>query len=644
VEVARVTWTFCSRTGRAAGDRSIARHRFAGGESVAAMKLEEYGFIGDLHTGALVGSNGSIDWLCLPRFDSDACFAALLGTKGNGHWQIAPAGPVRNVRRRYRPHTLVLETEFETDDGVVRLIDCMPPADKLHNVVRVVEGVRGKVRLAMHLVIRFDYGLTVPWVSRDDGALKAIAGPNALVLRTDVDTYGEDLSTCADFTVGAGERRTFVLTWFRSHESPPGRLDALRSVEETEQFWKDWCARCKYEGPWTEAVVRSLITLKALTFKPTGGIVAAATTSLPEHLGGVRNWDYRYCWLRDATFTLLCLMDAGYSEEAAAWSDWLLRAVAGDPSQLRIMYGPAGERRLPEHELSHLCGYENSRPVRIGNAAYDQFQLDVYGEVLDAAHLKREIGLPTTPDAWHVQRHLVEFVAKHWRDADEGIWEVRGPRRHFTHSKVMAWVTLDRGVKSVEEFGLRGDVGRWRQIRDEIHADVCAHGCDRDRGIFVQYYGGPHLDASLLMMPLVGFLPASDPRMKRTIHAIRDELTIDGLVHRYHPEQSEEVDGLPPGEGAFLPCSFWMVDCLHLLGEQDEARRYFEHLLTLRNPLGLLSEEYDLKERRLVGNFPQAFSHVALINSAQNLSRKVHPAEERSGKEKPQAGRRAATA
>lgn len=594
------------------------------------MNLEDYGFIGDLHTGALVGATGSVDWLCLPHFDSDACFAALLGTERNGHWQIAPTAPARVTHRRYRPETLILETDLETEAGAVRLIDCMPPADDRHDIVRVVEGLRGAVPVALKLVIRFDYGTTVPWVRREDGGIKAIAGPNALVLHTDVKTHGEDLSTCAEFTIKAGERKTFVLTWHRSHEPSPEPIDALRAIAHTQNFWREWSAHCTYKGEWREAVVRSLITLKALTFRPTGGIVAAATTSLPERIGGVRNWDYRYCWLRDATFTLLSLMEAGYRNEATAWSDWLLRAVAGNPEQLQMLYGVAGERRLTEIELPHLDGYENSRPVRIGNAATEQFQLDVYGEIMDAMHLKRRIGLRLSEDAWPLQRNLVSFVVENWSEPDEGIWEIRGPRRHFTHSKMMAWVALDRAVKSIEDFGLAGDLDRWRAVRQEIHDEVCDRGYDHRRGVFTQYYGSEGLDAGLLMMPLVGFLPVDDPRVSRTIMAIRDELTADGLVHRYNPEHSADVDGLPPGEGAFLPCSFWLVDCLHLLGRHDEARARFERLLALRTPLGLLSEEYDCRAARLIGNFPQAFSHVALINSAQNLSRHGQPARERA--------------
>jgi GH15 family glucan-1,4-alpha-glucosidase len=594
------------------------------------MKLEDYGFIGDLHTGALVGANGSIDWLCLPRFDSDACFAALLGTDDNGCWRIAPRDEPGRGTQHYRPDTLVLETEFRTSTGVVRVIDCMPPADVAHDVVRVVEGIEGEVPMKMVLAIRFDYGATVPWVRHEDGGVRAVAGPNALLLHSDVETHGEKLTTVAEFTIGPGQRKTFVLSWHRSHEPLPKKIDPLRAMEETERYWREWCGRCTVHGEWRDAVVRSLIVLKALTYLPTGGMVAALTTSLPEHLGGVRNWDYRYCWLRDATITLLALLDAGYTDEAAEWSEWLLRAVAGDPSQLQMLYGVAGERRLTEIVLPHLRGYEDSAPVRIGNAAAEQFQLDVYGEVMDAMHAKRKKGLPSSEDAWCVQRHLVEFTIAHWQDPDEGIWEIRGPRRHFTHSKVMAWVALDRAVKAVEDFGMKGDVERWQAVRDEIHADVCARGCDPQRGLFVQYYGSRALDASLLMIPMVGFLPASDPRVEKTILAIRDELKVDGLVHRYHPQESAEVDGLPPGEGAFLPCSFWLADCLLLLGRREEARELFEHLLARRTPLGLLAEEYDCSARRLTGNFPQAFSHVALVNTAYKLTHASRVGEERA--------------
>ncbi len=594
------------------------------------MHLEDYGLIGDLNTAALVSRDGSIDWLCLPRFDSDACLAALLGTPANGRWLLAPADPIRRASQRYRENTLILETEFETDSGVVRLTDFMPPADERHDIVRFVEVLRGRVRLRMELIVRFDYGEAVPWVRRsDDGATRFVAGPNALVLHTDVPLHGKDLATCAEFELSAGERREFVLAWFPSHENAPAAIDSHAALASTERFWRDWCARCTYRGKWHDAVIRSLITLKALTYLPTGGIIAAPTTSLPEHLGGVRNWDYRYCWLRDATFTLFSLMEAGYRDEATAFSDWLQRAVAGDPGQLQMLYGVAGERCLREFELPHLRGYEDSRPVRVGNAAARQFQLDVYGEIIDATHFKRHLGLPTSDDAWRVQRHLINFVADHWRDPDEGIWEVRGPRRHFTHSKVMAWVALDRGIKSAEHFQLDGELARWREARDRVHDEVCTQGYDAARGVFTQFYGSAQLDSSLLMMPLVGFLPIDDPRVVHTIEAIQRDLTTDGLVRRYNTSESTDVDGLPPGEGAFLPCSFWLVDCLSLLGRRDEAIALFERLLSLRSPLGLLSEEYDSPTRRLTGNYPQAFSHVALVNSAQNLFASTHPAEER---------------
>lgn len=595
------------------------------------MKLESYGFIGDMHTCALVGLNGSIDWLCVPRFDSNACFAALLGEPNNGCWQIAPEGAVKRSSHAYRKDTLILETEFETETGVVRVVDCMPPAGPNRDVVRVVEGVSGSVAMKMNLVIRMDYGRTVPWVRHRAGGLTAVAGPDALVFRTPVPTHGEGLSTVANFTVNAGDKVPFILTWYFSHLPAPEPIDVPRALERTDLFWREWASRCTYHGEWRDAVVRSLITLKALTYVPTGGIVAAATTSLPEHIGGVRNWDYRYCWLRDATFTLYSFMEAGYTEEAAAWSEWLLRAVAGDPAQLQIMYGAAGERSLPEFELKHLAGYEGSRPVRVGNGAAEQFQLDVYGEVLDALHLARTVGLRPGPDSWSLQRHLTDFVAANWMKPDEGIWEIRGPRRHFTHSKIMAWVALDRAVKGIEEFGLDGDLARWRETRQAIHDDVCAKGYHPGRRAFTQYYGSELLDASVLMLPLVGFLPATDERVISTVEAIQRELLRDGLVYRYHPDKSSAVDGLPPGEGAFLPCSFWLVDCLYLMGREKEARTLFEHLLDMRNDLGLLSEEYDPVARRLLGNYPQAFTHIGLINTAQNLAQDIRgPAELRS--------------
>jgi GH15 family glucan-1,4-alpha-glucosidase len=595
------------------------------------MKLEDYGFIGNTHTGALVGINGSLDWLCAPRFDSDACLAALLGAEKNGHWQISPREPVLKVSHAYRGETLILETVFETANGRVRLIDCMPVDGGDHcDVVRVVEGIEGRVEMELKLVVRFDYGQTIPWVKRSEEGLTAVAGPNALVLRADVPTFGEDLSTLARFSVGQGEKKTFVLSWYRSHEPIPERVDALKAVADTEAYWREWSSRCTYRGEYREAVLRSLITLKGLTYAPTGGIVAALTTSLPEKLGGVRNWDYRFCWLRDATFTLYSFMQAGYTEEAAAWSHWLLRAVAGDPAQLQIMYGAAGERRLVEVQLAHLAGYENSTPVRIGNAASEQLQLDVYGEVMDAMYLARKMKIDCDPAYWRLERHLVDYVEANWTKPDEGIWEIRGPRRHFTHSKVMAWVAVDRAVREVEEFGLDGPLDRWRELRDTIHCEVCEQGFHAKRGAFTQYYGSDKLDAALLMIPLVGFLPATDERVRSTIELIQKELLFDGYVQRYHPDESASVDGLPPGEGAFLPCSFWLVDCLHLLGREEEAKAMFQQLLDIRTSLGLLSEEYETVRHRLIGNFPQAFTHVGLINTARNLSPKVGPADHRS--------------
>jgi GH15 family glucan-1,4-alpha-glucosidase len=604
------------------------------------MNLESYGFISDMHTCALVGLNGSIDWLCLPRADKNAVFAALLGEEKNGCWRIAPTDPVIRARHEYRHDTLILETEFETETGVARVIDCMLPTGPNRDVLRIVEGVKGEVAMTMRLILRMDYGRTVPWVQHGSGGgVMAVAGPDAIVLRTPVATRGEDLSTVAHFVVKPGDQRTFVLTWFPSHLPAPDPIDPFHALERTEKYWKDWTARCTYQGKWRDAVVRSLITLKGLTYSPTGGILAAATTSLPEFIGGVRNWDYRYCWLRDATFTLYSFMEAGYTEEAAAWSDWLLRAVAGDPAQLQIMYGAAGERSLPEFELHHLSGYENSKPVRVGNAAANQFQLDVYGEVMDAMHLARRVGIHTGADSWSLQRHLVNFVVENWSEPDEGIWEIRGPRRHFTHSKIMAWVAVDRAVKAVENFNLTGDVELWRATRQAIHDDVCAKAFHPEVGAFTQFYGSELLDASVLMLPLVGFLPANDPRVVGTIEAIQRELVFDGLVYRYHPTKSVSVDGLPPGEGAFLPCSFWLVDCLYLIGREREARKFYDHLLSLRNSLGLLAEEYDPERRRQVGNFPQAFSHIGLINSAQTLSRQyVSPAEQRSSEVNPGEG------
>jgi GH15 family glucan-1,4-alpha-glucosidase len=589
--------------------------------------IEDYALIGDCHTAALVARNGSIDWLCFPRFDGGACFAALLGNEEHGHWMIAPAGDVRRVHRRYRDGTLVLETDYETADGEVTLIDCMPPRSRAPDLVRVVVGRRGQVRMRMQLIIRFDYGSIIPWVSRIDKGIRAVAGPDTLILRALVDLRNENFRTEAEFTVSEGERVPFVIMWHPSHEPEPEMIDADETIASTDEWWREWSGRCTYDGPWRAAVIRSLITLKALTYAPTGGIVAAPTTSLPEHLGGVRNWDYRYCWVRDATFTLYALLLGGYVEEACAWREWLLRAVAGEPSQLNIMYGLAGERRLTELELSWLPGYRHSAPVRIGNAASEQFQLDVYGELMDAMHLARRGGLEPDENAWWVERALTEFLESAWREPDNGIWEMRGPKRHFTHSKVMAWVAVDRMVKAVERFGLEGPVERWRSLRAKIHEEVCRKGFDRERNTFVQYYGGRELDASLLMIPLVGFLPPSDARVKGTLAAIERDLMADGFVLRYRTKP--DVDALPPGEAAFLACSFWLADNLALSGRKEDAQRLFERLLSLCNDVGLLSEGYDPGNKRLLGNFPQALSHLALVNTACNLSRDRGPAADR---------------
>jgi GH15 family glucan-1,4-alpha-glucosidase len=591
-----------------------------------AAPIEDYALIGDTHTAALVSREGSIDWLCLPRFDSPACFAALLGDHANGRWRLAPAGGVREIRRRYQGDTLVLETEYRTDDGVVRVVDCMPPRQWDPDVARVVEGIKGRVRMRMELTIRFDYGSIVPWVRHVDGALHAVAGPDSVWLRTPVPVWGENWTTLADFTVAEGERAPFMLTWHASHRPAPRRINPVRALGDTEAWWGEWASGIDYQGGWQDAVIRSLLTLKALTYAPTGGIVAAPTTSLPEQLGGVRNWDYRYCWLRDSTFTLSALMLAGLADEAKAWREWLLRAVAGQPQQMQILYGVAGERRITEQELDWLGGYQGSRPVRIGNAAVNQFQLDVYGEVMDTMHLGRHIGLESDEAAWDFQQALLEHLESNWRRPDEGIWEIRGPRRHFTHSKVMAWVALDRAIKAVELMGHHGPVDRWRAVRRELHEEVCREGYDSGRDSFVQFYGADHLDASLLQIPLVGFLPADDPRVKGTVAAIQRELMVDGLVHRYPPEGSESVDGLPRGEGTFLACTFWLADNLALMGRRDEALAIFERLLTLRNDVGLLAEEYDPASRRQLGNFPQAFSHVALVNTANYLSEGPMPA------------------
>jgi GH15 family glucan-1,4-alpha-glucosidase len=577
------------------------------------LPLEDYALIGDSQTAALVGRDGSIDWLCLPRFDSAACFAALLGEERHGLWRIAPAADVVRVERRYRPGTLVLETDFHTATGAVRMVDCMPPRGEAPDVVRLVQGLHGTVEMHMRLILRFDYGSIIPWVRRHDDVLVAIAGPESVYLDCDVPTRGEHLTTRADFTVRAGEVKTFVLTWHPSHLERPAVVDAVRAVADADAWWREWSQRST--AP--ELVHRSLITLKALTYAPTGGIVAAPTTSLPEQLGGVRNWDYRFCWLRDAALTLLALLEWGYTDEAKAWRDWLLRAVAGRPSDLQIMYGCAGERRLTEVELDWLPGYEGSRPVRVGNAASEQFQLDVYGEVMDALTKARDAGIGPDRRAWAIQRALLGEVEHVWHEPDEGIWEVRGPRRHFVHSKVMAWVAFDRAVQSVERHGLDGPVDAWRATRDAIHEEVCRRGFDAERNTFTQSYGSHALDAALLLIPAVGFLAPDDPRVVGTIEAVQRELLRDGFVLRYPTEEAD--DGLPPGEGAFLPCSFWLVDALAIIGRREEAETLFSRLVALANDVGLLSEEYDPRARRLVGNFPQAFTHLGLVNSVLAL-------------------------
>jgi GH15 family glucan-1,4-alpha-glucosidase len=588
-----------------------------------ATRIEDYAIIGDCETAALVSRDGSIDWLCWPRFDSPACFAALLGAPEHGRWRLAPVDAAARVTRRYRGDTLILETEFETVEGSVLVIDFMPLRDSKSNIVRTVVGKRGRVAMQTQIILRFDYGAIVPWVSRlDDGVLRAIAGPDMIVIRADVELHGEGFTTVGDFTIGEGERVSFVMTWGPSHLEPPKSVDPMKTLEVTERFWTDWAAQCTYRGTWREPVIRSLLTLKALTFQPTGGIVAAPTTSLPEQVGGVRNWDYRYCWLRDATLTLLALMDGGYFREAAAWRDWLLRAAAGSPDQVQIMYGLGGERLLREWEISWLPGYENSKPVRIGNAAHEQLQLDVYGEVMDALHQARLGKIPESADAWALERALVKQLEQIWQQPDQGIWETRGAPQHFTHSKVMAWVAIDRAVKSAEQFHLDGPIDQWRALRDRIHADVCEKAFNADLNSFVQAYGSTLVDASTLIIPLVGFLPASDPRVRGTVEAIEKRLVVDGFVLRYDSAATD--DGLPEGEGAFLACSFWLADNYLLLGRQDDALGVFERLLAFRNDVGLLSEEYDPALRRQVGNFPQAFSHIALLSTAFNLGHARH--------------------
>ncbi|MEV8291187.1 MULTISPECIES: glycoside hydrolase family 15 protein [Streptomyces] len=592
-----------------------------------AGRIEDYALIGDMQTAALVCRDGTVDWLCLPRFDSQAVFAALLGTDEHGFWRLGPASPAgaeppRADRRRYVGDSLILESEWDTPRGTVRVTDFMPPRDGAPQLIRIVEGVSGRVPMRSALRMRFSYGRVVPWVHQVDNRTVAVAGPDSIWLDTEADTYGKNLTTYSDFTVAPGERIAFTISWQPSHRQPPALPDPEGSLEATSDFWREWVEHCTYHGPYREAVVRSLITLKALTYAPTGGIVAAPTTSLPEDIGGSRNWDYRYTWLRDAAITLSSLLRTGYREEARAWREWLLRAVAGDPENLQIMYGIAGERELGEAELDWLPGYESSGPVRVGNGAAHQLQLDVYGEVTEALHLAHMTGLARNDYASLLQLKLIEYLETHWDQPDEGIWEVRGPRRHFVHSKVMAWVAVDRTIKLIESGDADGPLERWREMRDDIHHDVCEKGYDKERNTFTQSYGSQELDASLLLIPQMGFLPPDDKRVIGTIEAIQRELsTEDGFVLRY-PTSGDDagVDGLEGDEGAFLACSFWLADDLAMIGRVDEARKLFEKLLALRNDLGLLAEEWDSKHQRQVGNFPQAFSHVPLIDTALRLT------------------------
>ena len=600
-------------------------------------RIEDYALIGDCETAALVSHRGSIDWLCWPHFASPACFAALVGAEENGCWSIAPEDATPG-KRRYLDHTLVLETRFETPDGVVSLIDFMPVRQRNSHLVRMVRGVNGRVPMKMRLALRFDYGRTVPWVTRiEDGSLRAIAGPDMVVVRSTVELHGEDLQTFSEFTIKEGETATFMLSYGPSWEDLPEPIDADQALKQTVSSWQDWTARANLNGEYAEAVERSLITLKALTYQHTGGIVGAPTTSLPECLGGQRNWDYRYCWLRDATSTLLALMNAGYFEEACAWRDWLLRAAAGSPEQVQIMYGIRGERQLLEWEIDWLKGYEGSRPVRVGNAAFSQLQLDVYGEVADALLHGYLGGISANDTALGLQQALTDHLVTVWKEPDHGIWEVRGEPKNFTHSKVMAWVAFDRALKTADKFGLQGDVDRWREVRDEIHRYVCENCFDQQLGSFTQHPGSKELDASLLMMPLVGFLPVTDPRMQGTVAAVERELMVDGLVVRYRTEIVD--DGLPAGEGVFLACSFWLVSVLKMMGRDEDARKLFDRLLALRNDVGLLAEEYDPRTQRHLGNFPQALSHIALINAAFEFTHAHGPAHQRAQSDSSKAGK-----
>lgn len=592
-------------------------------------RIEDYALIGNLRTAALINREGDMEWLCLPRFDSGACFASLVGDHDNGHWQIRPVGEIMAVERRYRGETLVLETRFETETGTASLIDFMPlpgADEETARIVRIVVGHSGRVAMRMTAAFRFSYGRVVPWVRRRDHGIRAVAGPNAVRLEAPTELRGEDMTTVSDFTVAAGERAAFTLTWYTAYRAEPASIDPEAALDQTEHWWRQWSGRCDMQGEWREPVVRSLITLKALTDAETGGIVAAPTSSLPEQIGGGRNWDYRYTWLRDASFALYALLLSGYTEETVAWRGWLMRAVAGDPERLQIMYGLAGERYLPEYELDWLSGYENSRPVRCGNGAYGQRQLDVYGEVMDSLHFGRKHDIAPDDHAWQLQKQLVGFLENHWRDKGSGLWEVRGAAQHYVHSKFMAWVAFDRAVKGVEDFDLDGDVARWRELRDAVHDEVCTHGFSEARNSFTQTYETTDVDAALLLMPIVGFLPADDPRVLGTIEAVQADLMDDeGFVRRYTSD-----DSLGGSEGAFLLCSFWLADSLTLAGREAEARRLFEKLLSIRNDVGLLAEEYDPQARRHLGNFPQAFSHIGLINTAYNLVRDTGPARHRA--------------
>ncbi|HEX4210228.1 MAG TPA: glycoside hydrolase family 15 protein [Candidatus Binataceae bacterium] len=604
-----------------------------------SLRIEDYAIIGDTCTAALVGRDGSIDWLCAPRFDSGACFAALLGSANNGFWRLAPVGGEPTSQRCYRADTLILEASFVTASGNATVIDFMPASGRPGRValVRIVKGTAGTVRMCSEAVFRFDYGRTVPWIRQREGGFNAVAGPNAVTLRSTVPVRSENGEFRAEFTIEEGATEVFVAEFYPSHEREPEPCDGLAMLSVTEQWWRAWAGQCRWEGPLRDAVVRSAITLKALTYWPTAGIIAAPTTSLPESLGGQRNWDYRYCWLRDSTFTLYALLLCGYADEAKEWREWLLRAIAGRPQDMQIMYGLAGERDLPEFEVPWLGGYADSKPVRIGNAAHQQFQLDVYGEVMDTLYVAGKYNVPPDQDVWRMQGQLMDFIESAWQHPDEGIWEIRGERQHFTHSKVMAWVAADRAVKSINRYKVEGPIAKWTALRDQIHREVCARGFDPKRNSFVQHYDSEALDASLLMIPLVGFLPAHDPRVRGTVEAIQKELMIDGLVRRYATESG--VDGLPPGEGAFLPCSFWLADNLAVMGRYDEARELFEKLLALRNDVGLLAEEYDPAERRQTGNFPQALTHVCLINTAHNLMLGSGPAVERGAHNAPPPSR-----